>query len=297
MTALDRYVRLEAIGLWRQAPGEPPREVVVSFGYATLLLTDLEEQPLGHWALAGMVPIARENGATTYSMTADGAETLSIRDPDMVAAIAAVAPRPRPPAPPVRRRLPVGAAFAIVALCALAAAGPRLVREGVARLVPPEKAAELGDRMLITLIETHGPPCAGAEAALAGLATRLDPADPPRLRVLDLGGRAALALPGGTLVLDRATLTASPEAAAAAAARALDRDPVAALVTNAGLLADLRYLVRGDFTETALARAAAAPPPGGDPEANRPGTALPPDAPHLPSLDAAERAALAGICP
>ena len=55
MTALDRYVRLEAVGLWREAPGAPPREVVVSFGNATLLLTDLEERPLGHWAPSSVI--------------------------------------------------------------------------------------------------------------------------------------------------------------------------------------------------------------------------------------------------
>ena len=63
MTALDRYVRLEAVGLWREAPGAPPREVVVSFGNATLLLTDLEERPLGHWALAGVSVHPREASA------------------------------------------------------------------------------------------------------------------------------------------------------------------------------------------------------------------------------------------
>jgi hypothetical protein len=38
LTALERYIRLEATGLWRETPDTPPREVVVSFGKATLLL-------------------------------------------------------------------------------------------------------------------------------------------------------------------------------------------------------------------------------------------------------------------
>jgi hypothetical protein len=324
MTALDRYVRLEAVGLWRQGPDAPAREVIVTFGHATATLTDLEERPLGHWALAGMAPLAETDGATVYSMTADGAETLAIRDRDMVAAIAAVAPRPRQP-PRRRRRLPLGPALAVIALCALAFAAPRLIRAEVARMVPPEKAEELGDRMLIALIETRGPPCATAAGALAGLATRLAPDDPPRLRVLDLGDRAAIALPGGTLALDRQRLTQAPDEAAGWAALELERDPVATLVRNAGLLADLRYLLHGDFGEGVLARAAAAPPPaptaaesaaalsrmarGGidpptfaiilkaaghaAPAARAP---LPPDGLRLPPLDDAERAALRRIC-
>ena len=94
MTALERYVRLEAIGLWRERPEAPPREVVVSFGNATLVLKDLADRPLGHWALAGVTVVGRDGPATIYAMTADGGETLAIRDPEMVAAIAAVS-RPR----------------------------------------------------------------------------------------------------------------------------------------------------------------------------------------------------------
>src|SRR5690554_4288438 len=87
MTALDRYVRLEAVGIWRESPDAPAREVVVSFGKATLLLTDPADAPLGHWALAGVEVLAERDGATVYSMSPDGAETLTIRDSEMVAAI------------------------------------------------------------------------------------------------------------------------------------------------------------------------------------------------------------------
>ena len=90
MTALDRYLRLEAVGLWREAPDAETREVIVSFGRTTLLFTDLRERPLGHWPLAGIRVLDGNDaaGATVYAMS-DG-ETLSVRDPDMVAAIAAV---------------------------------------------------------------------------------------------------------------------------------------------------------------------------------------------------------------
>lgn len=84
MTALDRYTRLEALAIWRENAATPPREVVVSFGAATLVLTDLAEHPLGHWALAGIQPIGTEAGATIYAMTIDGEETLAVRDPEKI---------------------------------------------------------------------------------------------------------------------------------------------------------------------------------------------------------------------
>ena len=261
MTAIDKYLRLEALGLWREREAAPAREVVVSFGRSTLVLTDLDDRPLGHWALAGIAVVGRDGDATVYAMTPGGEETLTIRDPEMVAAIAAVA---RPafgsvarPAPP-RRRVPLGPLLGAAALIALGFALPRGIALGVARLMPPEQAAEYGDHMLIELIARQGPPCADAagERALARLAERLDPAAPPRLRVMAIGVPVA-ALPGRTVVVDRDALlaAASPEEVAGWVALGLGRDPRAALARDAGTLADLRYLVVGAFDEPALARA------------------------------------------
>jgi hypothetical protein len=261
MTAIDKYLRLEALGHWRERADALPREVVVSFGRSTLVLTDLDDRPLGHWALAGIAVVGRDGAATVYAMTPGGGETLTIRDPEMMQAIAAVA-RPAlgpsvKPAPP-RRRVPVGPLLGAVALIALGYALPRGIAAGVARLMPPEQAAEYGDRMLIELIARQGPPCAGAagERALARLAERLDPAAPPRLRVMETEVPVA-ALPGRTVVVDREALVAaaSPEEVAGWVALALGRDPRAALARDAGTLADLRYLVVGGFDEPALARA------------------------------------------
>jgi hypothetical protein len=264
MTALEKYVRLEAIGLWRERPEAPPREVVVSFGNSTLVLKDLADRPLGHWALAGVSVVGYDFPATIYAMTADGGETLAIRDPEMVAAIAAVSrPRLGPvvPPPPPRRRWPLLPLLLLAAAAALVAAAPRLIRAEASRLVPPERAAELGDRMLIALIERQGPLCydPAGQQALAHLAARLDPADPPRLRVIELGDAPAALLPGRTVLIDRdLPVAAAPEEIAGWAALALGREPVAALLAGAGPAADLRYLVTGDFTEQALARAAEA---------------------------------------
>ena len=320
MTALERYVRLEALGLLREPPDAPAREVVVSLGKTTLLLKDLEERPLGHWALAGVVRLGADGPATVYSMTADGAETLTIRDRDMVEAIAALA-RPglaTPPAP--RRRLPLLPLVALAAVVALAVAATRLIPAEAARLVPPARAAELGDRLLILLVERGGAaPCADPDAlrALDALMARLAPDAPPRPRLVALGaGRAAL-LPGNGLVLDPDLVRAAPpEAVAGWAALALERDPMADLLAAAGPLAALRLLAGGDPGDAALARAAdrlGAPPDLGragdavarlaaeriDPAPFAAGLPAPPPLPAvdpLPLLDDRQREALANPC-
>ena len=253
-------------------------------------------------------------------MTADGTETLTIRDRDMVEAIATLA-RPglaTPPTPP-RRRLPLTPLVALAAVVALAVAAARLVPAEAARLVPPARAAELGDRLLILLVERGGPPCADPDAlrALDALMARLAPDAPPRPRLVALGaGRAAL-LPGNSLVLDPDLVRAAPpEAVAGWAALALDRDPMADLLAAAGPLAAMRLLAGGDPGDAALARAAdrlAAPPDLGraddalarlaaariDPApfaAALPATPPLPTVDPLPLLDGRQRAALADPC-
>ena len=210
---------------------------MVALGKTTLLLRDLEERPLGHWALAGIVRLGLDGAAAIYSMTADGGETLTIRDRDMIEAIAALS-RPRLAAGTAtsarrRRRLPIASILGLAVIAALAVAVPRLIRADAARIVPPERAAELGDRLLIRLIERGGPPCSDPEAAraLGVLAARLVPRAPPRVRVIALGTTPAALLPGNTLLIDRHLLrTAPPEEVAGWAAMALGVDPLATLL-------------------------------------------------------------------
>ncbi|MEM1073925.1 MAG: hypothetical protein AAGI36_05695, partial [Pseudomonadota bacterium] len=54
MTALKKYARLEASGLWRAAPDEQRREVVVSIGEATLVISDMRDSAITHWSLAAV---------------------------------------------------------------------------------------------------------------------------------------------------------------------------------------------------------------------------------------------------
>ena len=54
MTALSKYARLEATGLWRAGPDEQRREVIVSIGDATLVISNLKDQALAHWSLAAV---------------------------------------------------------------------------------------------------------------------------------------------------------------------------------------------------------------------------------------------------
>lgn len=123
-----------------RGPDAPPREVVVSFGDATLVLTDLGDRPLGHWVLVGVQAVGKDGPATVYAMTPEGEETLTIEDAAMVEAIAAVS---RPFHGPSDVGRPRGrgwwpAAIAAILIGLAAAFLPELIRAQAARMAPPE---------------------------------------------------------------------------------------------------------------------------------------------------------------
>ncbi len=54
MTALTEYDRLECAAVWRAAPEAQRRDVFVSVGDATLVITDNADRVLAHWSLAAV---------------------------------------------------------------------------------------------------------------------------------------------------------------------------------------------------------------------------------------------------
>ena len=87
MTALKQYDRLEATGLWRPAPQEQRREVVLTFGDATLVISDNAMRPLTHWSLAAINRSNPDERPAVFLPGPDAAETLEIDDQVMIEAI------------------------------------------------------------------------------------------------------------------------------------------------------------------------------------------------------------------
>ena len=237
MTALEQYVRLEAIGLWRETPrARAPREVVVAFGNSTLVLKDLPStrSATGRWPAS--TPLGRDGAATIYCddrRRRRDPRDLRPRDGGRHRR------RPAPDARPASAAAPAGAAACRSVRSSSrrprrASPGPRRASSTPTR---PARAAgpraELGDRMLIALIERHGPPCADAgrqRGARRASPSASLPSAPPRLRVIALGDVPAAALPGGTVLIDASLAAAPAEVLAGWAALALGRDPAARLL-------------------------------------------------------------------
>jgi len=259
MTALTKYDRLEALGLWRPTPDAQRRDVVVSIGDATLVISDKNDQAITHWSLAA---IDRVEGSQTATFHPDGdpSETLELPDDEgeMIDAIetlrkAIAKSRPRP-----GRLRWLGAGASIAAVAAVVVFWlPGAMRDNTLRVVPQVKREALGVALIDRMQRVTGPLCddpAGLRA-LRRLGTRLDT---PKLAVVPNLGRPALHLPGGVIVLDRSVFEdwEGPDVAAgyivSELALQIEEDPLNALLEVAGPWENFRLLTTGEISDTAL---------------------------------------------
>jgi hypothetical protein len=267
MTALEQYRRLEATGLWRESPGDQRREVIVSLGDATLVISNSADIALTHWSLPALERLNPGRRPAIYSPGADTEERLEIDDPDMVTAIeklrnAIDRSRPRPG----RLRLWVGlgllAGLAILGVFWLPNA---LTRQTVA-LLPEASRTAIGNRLLEEMGRLAGPICTNprGSTALTRLARRSFGDAAPRVAVLPSTIPDTLALPGNIVVANAALVEdhETPEVLAgyllAEDARRAATDPMLTLLTEAGLPVTFRLLTSGQISdETIHAHAAA----------------------------------------
>lgn len=279
MTALTRYAKLECPGVWRESVASQRRDVVVSLGDASLVLSDGRSgQALAHWSLPALVRLAPEGRGARYAPGRDpDGETLELDEPDMIEAIetvrAAIAARR-----PQRGRVRIGFLAAMVA----GVAGlmlfwlPGAVVEHTASVVPPAKRAEIGQAALKDVERLTGSACSTplGDRALTRLSERLFGSGTVIL-VMHEGVPGAVQLPGRIMLLDRNLVETqdSPEVAAghliAARLRAEAADPLVPLLRAAGTMATMRLLATGVLPQAAVsgygAQVLRPPPPGTPP--------------------------------
>ena len=284
MTALTQYERLEATGLWRAASGAQRREVVVSLGDATLVISTLSEAPLAHWSLPAIVRLNPGEAPALYAPdNAAGGEpdeVLEVSEPDMIAALDRVRraiDRRRPHRG--RVRLLIGSALAGAAALLTVFWLPGATVRHAASVLPEASRSQIGDRLLEQIETLTGAPCATGAGlrAMAALSGRLFGGDAPRIVVLHSGAVRTAHLPGNTLVVHRNLVETHEDPAVLAGyllaqdVRRQGRDPVRDLLERAGPIAAGRLLLTGEVpAEVLRAHVAAllpAPPRAVDDEA------------------------------
>lgn len=262
MTALSRYQRLECPGLWRESPREGAREVIVSFGDASLILSDIKSNlALTHWSLPAAERLNPGELPAVYSPDPRGEEVLEIAEPSMVEAIeqvrrAIAAQRPQTG----RLRGPLLLALGALAAALAVAVLPGAFIRHTAAALPPATRADISDKVLRDLTRLTGPVChsPAGDKALETLWARLGEGRPGGILVLPRGFDAAQHLPDGRILIQRDLIAddGSQEAAAgfvlAEAQRAAAADAMVPLLESVGLVATFRLLTTGVLPESAL---------------------------------------------
>ena len=262
MTALEKYARLEGPGVWRAGPEEQRRDVTVSLGEASLVISDAKSnQALSHWSLPAVQRRNRGTRPAVYTPSEGEDETLELEDALLIEALETIrnALSPKPPLPWLRLGV-VGAILAAVVAGVLYL--PAVLVARTAEIVPPAARAQIGRDALDGLAESPAGErlCADPEGrqSLATLRNRVLGSDWRVMVVAGLPGVQAAHLPGNLVVLGDELLARldSPEALAGyLGAEALTReaqDPLLDALRYAGTGATVTLLTTGALPEGAL---------------------------------------------
>lgn len=282
MTALDQYARLEAPALWRPAAAAQRRDVVVSLGEATLVISDLSDCALAHWSLAAVARANPGDMPALFHPDGDPDELLEIGadGAEMIAAIETLRSAIRRRRPRKGRlRLAGGLGSAAIAVVLAVVWLPEALVTYALNVVPPAQRSLLGEALLTRVLRLTGAPCTETTGvpALGRLADRLSDGDTAlRLVVVAEGLAGVRQLPGGIVIVDRRLIEEQegPDVLAGhvlAATRATAQDPLDPLLRAAGSFGTLRLLTTGALPAPVLTRQAEAlltrPPAPPDPAA------------------------------
>ncbi len=266
MTALKEYERLEAIGLWRETEDAQRREVVVSFGAASLVLSDKNDMPLAHWSLAAVRVLSKGELPVVYAPDTGDDETLEIDDPLMVEAIDKVRQSlHRSQTHPGRLR------WLVAGVVGLAIAGfsiwglPSISAQYAVQVMPVAKRQQIGEALLAKVSDLTGKPCSDdlGQRALDKMRDWLLGPD-YQLYVVDMGARFSTHLPGNIVLINRSLVEeySGPEVAAGFVlmelAHAQEVPPMQQLFNSIGTQATLTFLANGRVSEAKLAEFATA---------------------------------------
>ena len=266
MTALDQYVRLESGGLWRADADAQRRDVVVSFGDATLVISDQAGRPLTHWSLPAVIRQNPGERPAIYTPDEDASETVEIAEDTMIDAIEQVrkALIKAKPHPGKLRHLVTAGFIAVTVLLAVFWLPGALTRQTLS-VVPQPKRVEIGAAILGHMQLETGAACREERAleAASRFAQRLfGTSTTTQIIVLPELPSGAVAIPGNLIVLDYTLLQGTDDPAVAAGyvlAAHVDRmqqDPLANVLTNAGLTVTFKLLTTGDIPTDILRNSA-----------------------------------------
>lgn len=262
MTALSEYDRLETTGLWREVQSEHKREVIVSFGNATLVLRDKADRALTHWSLPAISRQNPDEFPAIYSPDPLGEETLELDDKfiiDTIDRLLKTIDKRR--AQPGKLRLILTSSILASFAGAMVFWLPSVMVDYATQITAPVQRAAIGDDLFQQIRRVSGHPCTQPQAsnALSKMAQRLG-AERNKLIVVRTGVETSVNLPGGYIVLNRRLVEdfEDPNAVAgyilAEVERSKNSDPLHAFLGDLGVRGTFRFLTSGQISPPAVTR-------------------------------------------
>ena len=235
----------------------------MSFGNATLVISDMADRPLTHWSLPALIRQNPKETPAIYVVDDEGSESLEIEDDLMIEAIEKVRKvldRARPHQGRLRQIITLGVIAAVIGLGVFWL--PDAMTRQTVSVVPATKRAEIGAVILGQMQRLTGPRCKDPDgtAALDRLHRRLFGRDDEgKIIVLPELRQIAIALPGGIIAVNRRVIENADDPAvpagyvvAAAAARGM-ADPMENVLETVGLRTTLGLLTTGELPPDTLA--------------------------------------------
>ena len=262
MTALDKYQRIEALGLWRNDNASQRKDVLISIGKTTLLISDMQEQPLAHWSLAAIERANPENFPAIYHPNGDQEESLELNlaEKEMIDAIEklrTVIARRRPH--PGRLRTGVFLGIFSIVFLTLVFWMPQAVRNYTAEILPEVKHIEIGNKLFEHLKRVTGPACEDdfSKTSLKHLGERLF-TEKTSIFIVPDGIKTTINLPGNILLANRNLVEDFEDPDVLAGFLVIEKlrsqkyNPMEALIQNISLISTFRLLTTGLINDETL---------------------------------------------
>ncbi|MGP9789429.1 hypothetical protein [Roseinatronobacter sp. NSM] len=263
-TALKKYHKLEGMGLWSGGVEDQRREVVVSFGDATLVIMDSRSMHvLSHWSLAAIERLNPGQRPALFSPDGEASEVLELDEDLLIDALKELHAALAPPRSLLDRlRLPIMAGLSLVVLGLGAVLLPPALVDHTASVVPMAKRTEIADRVLADLVQSGAAQCqSGLGTSALGVLQRRLFDTPVRLvimRGLPLETPRIQHFPGRLFVMDARLLDQAENVDALAGAlviagvRAGADDPLRPFLRHAGVMTTFRLLTSGELRRGAV---------------------------------------------
>lgn len=154
MTALKKFSRLEAKAVWIENSDKSPKQVILSFGKSSIIISDENGFPIDHWNFNSIIIISESKDETIFSQESNKIEKLIIKDDEMIKAIVLICNSEYKPTRYVLRTTKIFRSIVFLMFISIFFYFPNILRQMVFEVTEPRYEAIFYENVLNKLINT-----------------------------------------------------------------------------------------------------------------------------------------------